>query len=128
MDNRQFTASLFRFNLPIGIAISMFALGAMLYELVKNGLFPVESLLGHLGLGLLFIYFSGKPMADERIQLLKFKSLAISFMASAIVFNLANYLITYPDPNQNNPVSSYTFVLLCMILTYIIFFILLRRE
>ena len=112
----------------VGIGISVLALGFILYEIVQNEQWVVESLLGQLGIGLLLIYFSGKPMVDERIRFLKFKALAFAFAITSIISMIANYLVTYPDGNQENGFSSYWFILVCLILSFGSFQILKTKE
>ncbi len=102
--------------------------GFLIFEIVNNGNWFVESLLGQFGLGLLLIYFSGKPMIDERIRLLKFKGLAIGFVITCFSATIVNYIITYPDGNQKNGISSYWFVLICLLIAFISFGILKTRE
>lgn len=127
-SNNHSVAPWFKGSFYFGIAFSLLAIGSLIFEIVKNGNWFVESLLGHLGMGLLFLYFSGRPMADERIRYLKFKSLSIAFVITAVLGNLANYLVTYPDGHQNGGFSSYWSVLVCMVLAFVGFGILKSRE
>lgn len=122
------SATFFKTSFFIGLALTAIATGAIVYEYITYERPGVQSLYGTLAIGLLFIYFSGRPMLDERIQFLKFKSLAIAFFIGLILVNLLNYLITYPDGNQTNSISSYLFALICLVLSFIIFFILQKRE
>ncbi|MEM1134319.1 MAG: hypothetical protein AAGI07_00670 [Bacteroidota bacterium] len=124
----QSLVSWFRGSFYFGLAFSLLAIGALIFEAVKNGNWFVESLIGHLGMGLLFLYFSGKPMADERIRYLKFKSLAIGFAFTCITGTITNYIITYPDGNQVNAVSSYWFALVCLLVAFISFTVLRFKE
>ncbi len=117
-----------RTSLIIGVLLSLFALGAIAYEWIEHNRLGVQSLYGHLSLGLLFIYLSTPAMLDERIQFLKFKSLAIGFFIGLIGVNLLNYLVTYPDGYQTGAVSSYLFALICLVIAFITFFILQTRE
>lgn len=118
----------FNVSFYLGVTLSMLTGGFLIFEIVNNGNWFVESLLGQFGLGLLLIYFSGKPMVDERIRYLKFKGLAIGFVITSILGTVVNYLITYPDGLQENGVSSYWFVLSCLIIAFISFAILKFRE
>ena len=124
--NQSF-AVLFGTSFYLGLLFSVVALSLLFYEAI-NGVWFVESLMGLLGMGLLFIYFSGKPMVDERIQFLKFKGLAIGFFFTCIASSIANYLITYPDGHQTGAVSSYWFAIVCLLIAFISFFILKGRE
>lgn len=118
----------FRGSFYIGLFLLAIAGGALALEMVRSGNWYVESLIGQLGIGLLFLYFSGRPMIDERIRLLKFKALASAFAFTALAGTLANYLITYPDGNQSGGLSSYTFVLVCLVLAFAVFYYLSARE
>ena len=126
--NSQSLIPWFRGSFYFGIAFSLFALGALVFEIVKNGNWFVESLIGHLGMGLLFLYFSGRPMIDERIRYLKFKGLAMGFVFTCISGTILNYIITYPDGNQENAISSYWFALISLLVAFISFGILKYRE
>lgn len=126
--NSQSSLKWFRGSFYFGLAFSLTAIGALIFEVVKNGNLFVESLIGHLGIGLLFIFFSGRPMADERIRYLKFKSLAVGFVFSCIAGTIANYIITYPDGNQEGAISSYWFALVCLLVAFISFAILRHKE
>lgn len=126
--NSQSLVSWFRGSFYFGLAFSLFAVGALIFEVVKNGNWFVESLIGHLAMGLLFLYFSGRPMADERIRYLKFKSLAVGFVFTCIAGTIANYLITYPDGNQEDAISSYWFALVCLLVAFMSFMILRSKE
>lgn len=126
--NNQYALSWFRTSLYLGIALAVFASGALIYEALNNNHWFVESLLGQLGIGLLMIYFSGQPMVDERIRYLKFKALTIAFVISALSGTIYNYLSTYPDGMQVNAISSYWFVLTCLLISFITFEILKIRE
>ena len=126
--NSQSLVPWFRGGFYFGVAFSLLALSALIFEIVKNGDWFVESLIGHLGMGLLFLYFSGKPMVDERIRYLKFKGLAIGFVFTCISATILNYIITYPDGNQENAISSYWFALICLLIAFISFGILKYRE
>ena len=112
----------------VGVGISILALVFIIYEIIQNKQWIVESLLGQLGIGLLLIYFSGKPMIDERIRFLKFKALAFAFAITSIISTIANYLVTYPDGSQENGFSSYWFVLVCLLLAFGSFQILKIKE
>lgn len=118
----------FRGSFYFGIAFSLLALSALVFEVVQNGKWFVESLIGHLGMGLLFLYFSGRPMVDERIRYLKFKSLAIAFVITCVAGTITNYIITYPDGNQEGAISSYWFALVCLLIAFISFSMLKARE
>ncbi|MFC3974506.1 hypothetical protein [Maribacter confluentis] len=126
--NSQLLLPWFRGSFYFGIAFSLLALGSLVFEIVVNGNWFVESLIGHLGIGLLFLYFSGKPMVDERIRYLKFKGLAIGFVITSISGTILNYLITYPDSHQENGISSYWFALSCLVIAFGSFTILKFRE
>lgn len=126
--NSQSLIPWFRGSFYFGIAFSIFAVGALLFEIIINGNWFVESLIGHLGMGLLFLYFSGRPMIDERIRFLKFKGLAIGFVITCISATILNYITTYPDGNQENAISSYWFTLICLLIAFISFRILKSRE
>ncbi len=121
-------SAILRTSLVIGLLLSLFALGAIAYEWIVHNRFGVQSLYGHLSIGLLFIYLSTPRMLDERIQFLKFKSLAIGFVIGLIGVNLLNYLITFPDGYQTEAISSYTFALICLVIAFITFFVLQTRE
>ena len=125
--NDKSLISWFRGSFYFGIAFSLFGLGALIYEIVKNGNWP-ESVIGHIGIGLLFLYFSGRPMIDERIRFLKFKGLAIGFVLTTISASIINYVITFPDGNQESAFSSYWFALICLLVAFISFGILKSRE
>lgn len=118
----------FRGSFYLGIVFSLFAIAALVFEVIENGNWFVESLIGHLGMGLLFLYFSGRPMADERIRYLKFKALAIGFVITCIAATIVNYLLTYPDGHQEEAVSSYWFALTCLATAFVSFVILKHRE
>ena len=118
----------FRTSFYLGFIFSSVALVLLVHEVVSNGNWFVESLMGHLGMGLLFMYFSGKPMVDERIQFLKFKGLAIGFVITCIGATITNYLITYPDGHQSGSISSYWFAVVCLLIAFITFIILKSRE
>ncbi len=118
----------FRGSFYFGLIFSLLAIGAIIFEIAENGNWFVESLIGHLGMGLLFLFFSGRPMADERIRYLKFKALAIGFVFTCIAGTIINYLITYPDGNQAGVISSYWFALICILAAFISFAILRLRE
>jgi hypothetical protein len=124
----QSLLSWFRGSFYFGAAFSLLIIGAMIYEIIHNGNWNVESLNGQLSMGLMFIYFSGKPMVDERIRFLKFKGLTMSFVITLIVLNVFNYLYTYPDGLQENAISSYWFALICMIVAFLSFYILKSSE
>lgn len=126
--NSQSLVSWFRGSFYLGLAFCVFAAGALLYEVIKHDDWFVESLIGHLSMGLLFIFFSGRPMVDERIRYLKFKSLAVGFVITCIGGALANYLITYPDGHQEGAISSYWFALVCLLVAFISFAILRSKE
>ncbi|GAA3634483.1 hypothetical protein [Flavivirga jejuensis] len=127
--NRQSLVSWFiRGNFYLGLAFILLAIGALIFEVVKNGNWFVESLIGLLGMGLLFLFFSGRPMADERIRYLKFKSLAIGFVFTCIAGTITNYITTYPDGNQDGAISSYWFTLVCLLVAFISFTILKFKE
>ncbi len=126
--NSQSVVPWFRGSFYFGIAFSLFAIGALIFEVVKTGNWFVESLIGHLGLGLLFLFFSGRPMVDERIRYLKFKSLAVGFIFTCIAGTITNYLVTYPDGNQEGVISSYWFALVCLLVAFISFAILRSKE
>ncbi|MEM8969792.1 MAG: hypothetical protein AAGE93_25460 [Bacteroidota bacterium] len=126
--NNQSLVPWFTGSFYFGIAFSLFAVIALIFEAVKNGNWFVESLVGHLGMGLLFLYFSGRPMIDERIRYLKFKSLAIGFVITCISGTIFNYALTYPDGNQEDAISSYWFALVCLLIAFISFIILKSRE
>lgn len=126
--NNQYLIFGFKGSFYLGIAFCLFALGALAFEFLKNGNWYVESLNGHLVVGLLFIYFSGKPMIDERIQFLRFKALSLSFLATCVIATILNYILTYSDGNQENAISSYWFALMCLLIAFVIFRILKSRE
>ncbi len=126
--NSQSLVPWFRGSFYFGVAFSLLALGTLVFEIVKNGNWFVESLIGHLGMGLLFLYFSGKPMVDERIRYLKLKGLVIGFVITCISATILNYIITYPDDSQENAISSYWFALICLLIAFISFGILKSRE
>lgn len=126
--NSQSLVPWFRGGFYFGLGFCLLAIGSLIFEVVKNGNWFVESLVGHLGMGLLFLYFSGRPMVDERIRYLKFKSLAIGFVFTCIAGTLANYFITYPDGHQEGSISSYWFALVCLLVAYISFAILRSKE
>ncbi|MDO5969015.1 hypothetical protein Q4Q35_04270 [Flavivirga aquimarina] len=126
--NNQSLAPWFKGNFYLGLALSLLALTTLIFEIVKNGNWFVESLIGHLGMGLLFLYFSGKPMVDERIRYLKLKGLAIGFVITSISASILNYIITYPDGTQSNGISSYWFTLTCLLIAFISFGILKSKE
>lgn len=126
--NSRSLIPLFRGSFYFGVAFSLLAAGALVFEIVRNGNWFVESLMGHLGMGLLFLYFSGRPMIDERIRYLKFKGLAIGFVITCISGTILNYVITYPDGNHENAISSYWFALMCLLIAFISFGILKFRE
>ncbi|MGK2862816.1 MAG: hypothetical protein ACSLE0_12850 [Chitinophagaceae bacterium] len=126
--NNQSLLPWFRGSFYFGIAFSLLAAGAMVFEIIKNGNWFVESLIGHLGMGLLFLYFSGKPMIDERIRYMKFKGLAIGFVITCISTDITNYIITYPDGQQQSSISSNWFALICLLIAFISFGILKYRE
>lgn len=126
--NSQSLLPWFKGSFYFGIAFFLLALGTLVFEIVKNGNWFTESLIGHLGMGLLFLYFSGKPMIDERIRYLKFKGLVTGFVITCISGTIINYIITYPDGNQENVVSSYWFVLMCLLIAFISFGILKSKE
>ena len=126
--NNQSLIPWFNFSFFLGIVLSLIAGGLLIFEVVKNGNWFVESLLGQLGIGLLLIYFSGKPMVDERIRFLKFKGLAIGFIITCISSTLINYILTYPDGQQVNSISSYWFTLFCLIIAFVSFGVLKYKE
>ncbi len=126
--NSQSLIPWFKGSFYFGITFSLLALAALVFEIVKNGNWFVESLIGHLGMGLLFLYFSGKPMIDERIRFLKFKGLTIGFFITSISVTILNYFITYPDGNQANAISSYWFAMICLLIAFVSFRILKSRE
>lgn len=118
----------FNVSFYLGITLSLLTVGVLIFEIVKNGNWFVESLLGQLGMGLLLTYFSGKPMVDERIRFLKFKGIAIGFVITCISATIVNYFVTYPDGNQENGISSYWFALTCLLIAFISFEILKFKE
>ncbi|UZR95260.1 hypothetical protein [Chondrinema litorale] len=124
----QFPLTWFRGSFYLGIVFSVFAISAMIYEYFNNDEWNIQSLNGHLAYGLLFIYFSGKPMVDERIRYLKFKGLTTGFVISFILVNIFNYLYTYPDGNQQNAISSYLFALICLIISFVCFYVLKLKD
>ena len=126
--NNEFLISWFRGSFYFGIAFSLFALFGLLFEGIKNENWFVESLIGHLGMGLLFLFFSGRPMVDERIRYLKFKSLAIGFVTTSVLAYIVNYITTYPDGNQDGAASSYLFMLVCLLISFVSFTVLKSRE
>lgn len=126
--NTQSLVYLYRGSFYIGLALSLVAIGSFIFEVVKNGNWFVESLIGHLGIGLLILYFSGQPMADERIRYLKFKSLAIGFVFTCVAGTITNYITTYPDGNHEGAISSYWFALICLIVAFISFTVLSSKE
>ncbi|GAB2778428.1 hypothetical protein GCM10027275_22270 [Rhabdobacter roseus] len=126
--NSQSLISWFRGSFYVGMVFTLFALGALVFEIIKHGNWFVESLVGHLALGLLFLYFSGKPMIDERIRYLKFKALTLGFVITCLAGSIINYLVTYPDGNQEKAVSSYWFALVCLLIAFISFGVLKSRE
>ena len=129
MNTKQkFPVNWFRGSMIAGLLVSSFAIGAMIYEFVVNDNLNVQSLNQHLGYGLLLIYFSGRPMADERIRFLKYKAMVFGFLISFILVTVINYLITYPDGLQTGAISSYLFALMCIITSFICFYILKSRD
>ena len=118
----------FRGSFFVGIAFSVLAVGIMILEVMNDGNWYVESLVGLLGMGLLCLYFSGKPMVDERIRFLKFKALSIAFVITVIAGMIINYIVTYPDGHQDNAVSSYWFALACLLVAFVSFTILKHNE
>ncbi|PPK84546.1 hypothetical protein CLV84_3707 [Neolewinella xylanilytica] len=111
-----------------GIFLMVMAAGAAVREQLINGSWYVESLLATFAMGLLFLYFSGKPMIDERIRLLKFKALASGFVVSSILFSILNYLVTYPDGRQTDALSSNCFAIACLSVAFFAYQILKQRE
>ena len=111
-----------------GILLMALAVGASVYEEVVNGSWYVESLLACFAMGLLFLFFSGRPMIDERVRLLKLKALAYGFVATTILFSLLNYLVTYPDGRQADSLSSNCFVIGCLACALLGYQILKQRE
>lgn len=118
----------FRGSFYFGMAFSLFATGALIFEIVKNGNGLVESLIGHLGISLLLLFFSGKPMVDERIRILKFKALTMAFVITCLLGSMVNYIFTYPDAHQEQALSSYWFALICLLIAFVCYGILKHRE
>ena len=111
-----------------GIFLMVLALGAAVREQLINGSWYVESLLASFAMGLLFLYFSGKPMIDERVRFLKFKALAFGFVASSILFSALNYALTYPDGRQTDSLSSNCFAIVCLLAAFLCYQLLKHRE
>ncbi len=125
--NNRLLVPFFSGSLYIGLFLIVLALGALAYEWTTHGVWYRESLVGMLGLGLLFLFFSGRPMVDERTRFLKFQALAYAFVIVTILAQLANYLVTYPDGMQEGAMSSYFFVAACLGLAFLCFRILSAR-
>ncbi|PPK88374.1 hypothetical protein CLV84_1341 [Neolewinella xylanilytica] len=124
---QRYLVPFFSGSFYIGIALILLALGALGYEWTSNGVWYRESLIGTLGMGLLFLFFSGRPMVDERTRFLKFQALAYAFVITTVVGSLVNYLITYPDGMHQEAFSSYFFVFGCLLLAFICYRILSVR-
>ena len=129
MTTRQpYLISWFSGSFYFGIFLMVVAVGAAVYEQVAHGSWYVESLIACFALGCLFLYFSGKPMIDERVRFLKFKALAFGFVAVSILFSWLNYALTYPNGRQTDALSSNCFAVACLLTAFGCYHILKRRE
>jgi hypothetical protein len=108
----------------VGMALALFSLGFIIYDyltdyILDNMLIDFNRNIRMLSFGLMMVFFSRENDEDERIELIKYKSLAFGFFITFILHLIVNY---------SGSVSSYIYIITTLLISIICFQILKLRN